>query len=138
MDNEAIPLHLQRNRKFMAKALSVKLQDKDGDAWTRESWYGYGPFKVKFNDDDTATIGLPDTDVQIAPKQTNDYGDYFVAKFLGGTVFVSRVSHEKYGNYVRIKLGNTVELPSAVLEKIAYKPKASSGARAKPTAKAVW
>lgn len=119
------------------KSISIKLADRDGDAWVRESWYSYGPFKVKFNDDKTATIGLPDTDVQIVPEQTNDYGAYYAAKFLGGTVFLSLVDHEKYGKYARIRLGNNVELPAKVQEKMSYKPK-SGGAREASTAKSVW
>ena len=113
------------------KSLSVKLQDKNGDAWFRETWYGYGPFTVAFNEDGTATVGLPDTESQILTKQTNDYGDYYAGKFHGGTVFISKVAHDKYGNYVRIKLGDNVQLPDDVLAKINYKPTKGGNSGAK-------
>ena len=108
------------------KGSVIKIDLKQDGTYQRDSWYGIGEFKAKVNEDKTLTVGLPDHDVQVCPLATNDVGEYYSVKAFGGNGFATLVDNE-YGKYLRIKLGDNVKLPAAVVEKINYKPKAAGG-----------
>lgn len=111
------------------KALTIKLEVSDNEnQFGRESWYGVGPFASKINDDGSLALKSPGQDTQIVTPSENKYGTYWTVNLFGGKCFASVMDHEKYGRYMRIKLGNSVELPAEVKEKISYKPKAKKSA----------
>lgn len=115
-----------------AKGKVIKLNLMGDGTYGRDSWFSYGPFKAKVNDDKSLTIGLPDAEPQVCPVSTNEHGDYYKVNMLGGIAFATVYDSEQYGKYVRLKLGDKVVLPEAVQAKIAYKPKGqgqSGGAR---------
>lgn len=108
------------------KPVSIKLNVGENGIYERETWYGWGPFKAKVNDDETLTIQVPDTDAQICTPETNEYGTYYKVNFCGGTAFASVIDHEKFGNYLRLRLGDKCVLPTEVVEKMTYNPKAGA------------
>lgn len=110
------------------KALTIKLEAGDEGKYSRDSWYGIGPFTASNNDDGSLSVAVPGMPVQVCTKATNDFGDYWTVEIGGGKAFASLVDHATYGKYMRIKLGNNVKLPESVQEKINYKPKAKAPA----------
>lgn len=108
-------------------ATSIKLELSGDNSFSREAWYGWGPFTAKVNDDDSLTIQVPENDPQILPLQTNEVGNYWTVNIAGGKAFASVIEHEKYGTYMRLKLGKNVELPASVAEKVNKKPTKSRG-----------
>lgn len=114
------------------KAISIKLEVSGENQFSRESWYGMGPFKGQLNDDESLTLGVPGSDPQICTPAQNDYGTYYMFNIGGGKGFASVVNHDKYGKYLRLRLGDKVELPASVLEKMNFKP--GKGAGKKPAA----
>ena len=112
------------------KQVSIKLDVTGEGEFGRDTWYGWGPFKAKL-DGDNLQLGLPDTDVQVCTPASNDYGTYYTFNIGGGKGFASVINHEKYGTYLRLRLGDKVTLPSTVVDKMNYKPKAAGG-NAKP------
>jgi len=83
------------------------------------------------------SVKFGDDDVQICPIQSNDFGNYWTGTLFGGKVFISHVSHTQWGEYARIKLSDSVKLPSSITDKInagAPKSKFSKPAGASPKA----
>lgn len=102
------------------KSVTIKLEPTGDTSFGRESYYvkDFGPFKANLNDDSTLTVACLGDQPQICPKKTNDKGDYWMFDILGGKAFASIVDHEKYGRYLRVRLGDNVKLPSEVAEKV--------------------
>jgi hypothetical protein len=115
------------------KAISIKLEVAGENKFARESWYGLGPFTAQLNDDQSLALGIPNSDVQICTPAQNDYGTYYMFNIGGGKGFASVVDHEKYGKYLRLRLGDKVELPASVVEKMNFKPGKAAGSK-KPAA----
>lgn len=122
----------------MAKKLSVKLNKNEDGTFSRDSWYGWGPFASKFNDDGSVSFKGPDGEPQVGVEKTNDYGKYYQVTVNGGTAFLSM--NEYQGTpYMRLGLGDKVAIPDEVKAKLSGPPKGTkSGAKAKPTAGAIW
>jgi len=111
------------------KQVSIKLDQTTDGVFQRDLWYGYGPFHAKINEADEAlSLALPNEDVQVLVPASNEYGKYYVFNIGGGKGFASIINHEKYGTYLRLRLGDKVELPAAVVEKMNYKPKGANSA----------
>lgn len=100
------------------KAPVIKLNPTEDGIFERESYYGLGPFKAKVNDDDSLTLGIPNQEPEICTPSENEHGQYWMFNIYGGKGFASVVNHEKYGRYLRLRLGNGVELPPEVTAKL--------------------
>ena len=120
----------------MSKPLVIKIPvvGKSKTEFSRDAWFGYGPFKGKVNADGSLKIKLGDADSQTLTSATTEYGPYFMADFLGGKAFVTEVQHEKYGHYLRLKLTDDVVLPDETLAQIAGPNKAANAGQAKEAA----
>lgn len=117
------------------KALVIKLEQGDEGKFSRDSWFGIGPFSANLNDDGSLSVSIPGEDVQIVTPSSNDFGEYWMVNLGGGKAFASVVNHDTYGTYMRIKLGKDVKLPASVQEKINYKPGAKGNGFKKAVAK---
>lgn len=122
----------------MAKQLSIKLNKNDDGTYSRDSWYGYGPFAAKVNDDGSVAFKGPDGEAQVGTTKSNEYGEYHEVKLNGGVAFLS-VKNYQGTEYMRLGLGNKVALPDEVKAKMAGpKGKPQGGGSAKPAAGAIW
>lgn len=100
--------------------MTVKLADFKNGSWTREKWFGIGPFAVTINDaDKSLTLEMPDHDLQILPVQNNQFGDFYQAKAFGGVAFIDILESQQFGTYARIKFRDGVQLPDTVLKSMA-------------------
>lgn len=120
----------------MSNAIKLKLQGED--TFGRDSWYGWGPFKAKVNDDDSLTITVPGEDPQIIPVASNDYGPYWTVNLAEGKAFARIVDHEKYGTYLRLKLSDQVNLPAEVAAKANKNKKPQARAPKKTGTSGMW
>lgn len=100
------------------KSTVIKLNPADDGTFRRYAYYGLGPFKAKINDDESLTLGIPDQEPEICTPAENEHGQYWMFNIYGGKGFASVVNHEKYGTYLRLRLGKDVQLPPEVVAKI--------------------
>ena len=119
------------------KAVTIKLNATGDLEFGRDSWYGWGPFKAKLNDDKSLVFRGPDSTDQVVGIKSNDRGDFYQIQMGGGVAFATVVDHEQYGRYLRIRLGNKVALPEAVMAKMAG-PKGVSKPAAAPSGGSIW